>query len=510
MSNAHDRRAPGVARIPFDAMVEVGGALGPSFEAQAINLSEEGMSMRTAYLPDIGQPVMCRFDAGHEGTIVVAGEVTWRDDLGDGGEFGIRFTNLDAPSGALLQRILGADRDGQPGNRVRLHIEGLASPMRARIKEQSSNGVTAYSELGFLQMGRPLELEDAASGNRRPALIDRVEVAVDDASRIPQLVVSLRYEDAPAEDVPPLADEEEPHVEAARDDAPEAVTNDDAPAPFKQKVVARMQVVGPAIADWAKRAKTAAALLAARARRKPGSDVEIPVRRTTAPAPGGGLHAEGRKVVRTPEGDDASEETESPRFAITKKTVALGAAVLLAGLLVFLAFRKPDAQPIDQAAIAESAAPIAAETPPVATPVPPPVDPLAAAAASKPAGKPAPFTNGPVGAHPTVMKIKMDGAIDSVQGAAQPTGFTIVIPKRKSIEPTASLADKDPRIAAIQVSNEPTGAELSVSFKDGVPNYLVRAHGDTLEMVLARSSAHGDKTEAHAKKKHSGRAQKKH
>jgi hypothetical protein len=501
MSNAHDRRAPGVARIPFDAMVEVGGALGPSFEAQAINLSEEGMSMRTAYLPDIGQPVMCRFDAGQDGTIVVAGEVTWRDDLGDGGEFGIRFTNLDGQSGALLQRILGSGRDGQPGNRVRLHIEGLASPMRARIKEQSSSGVTAYSELGFLQMGRPLELEDASSGNRRPALIDRVEVAVDDASRIPQLVVSLRYEDAAVDEAPA-------HVEA-EEAAPAPVIDEEAPAALKEKVVAKMQVVGPAIVDWAKRAKTAAALLAARARRKAGSDVEIPVRRTTAPAPGGGLHAEGRKVVRTPE-EEASEEAEAPRFAITKKKVALGVSVLIAGLLVFLAFRKPTTHPADASALAESAAPIAAETPPVAKPVAPPADPLAAAAASKPAGKPVPFTNGPVGAHPTILKIKMDGAIDSVQGAPQPTGFTIVIPNRKSIEPTASLADKDPRIAAVQVSNEPTGAELSVSFKDGVPNYIVRAHGDTLEMVLAKSSAHGDKAEAQAKKRHSGRAEKKH
>jgi hypothetical protein len=509
MSNAHDRRAAGVARIPFDAMVEVGGALGPSFEAQAINLSEEGMSMRTAYLPDIGQPLMCRFDAGRDGTVVAAGEVTWRDDLGEGGEFGIRFTNLDGQSGALLHRILGAGRDGQPGSRVRLHIEGLASPMRARIKDQSASGVTAYSELGFLQMGRPLELEDAESGDRRPALIDRVEVAVDDASRIPQLVVSLRYEDAPAEDIAHVA----PEVHEARpSEPPVTVVDEETSVPLKQKVAEKMQVVGPAIVDWAKRAKTAAALLAARARRKPGSDVEIPVRRTTAPAPGGGLHAEGRKVVRTSASEeDIHDEAEAPRFAITKKKVALGASVMIAGLLVFLAFRKPAAHPTEQAATAESAAPIPAETQAAPQkPFTPPADPLAAAAASKPAGKPAPFTNGPVGAHPTVLKIKMDGAIDSVQGAPQPTGFTVVIPNRKSIEPTASLADKDARISAVTVSNEPTGAELSVSFKDGVPNYIVRAHGDTLELVLAKSSAHGDKTEAHAKKKHNGRAEKKH
>src|SRR5262245_63810807 len=96
MSNAHDRRAPGVARIPFDAMVEVGGALGPSFEAQAVNLSEEGMSLRTMYLPEVSQPVMCRFEAGYGLGVVAAGEVIWREDMGNGGEFGIRFTNMDS------------------------------------------------------------------------------------------------------------------------------------------------------------------------------------------------------------------------------------------------------------------------------------------------------------------------------------------------------------------------------------------------------------------------------
>ena len=96
MSTASDRRAPHATRIPFDAMVEVGGSLGPTFEAQAVNLSEEGMHLRTAYLPEIGQPISCRFDAGHGLVVVAAGEVLWNEDMGEGGEFGIRFTNLTA------------------------------------------------------------------------------------------------------------------------------------------------------------------------------------------------------------------------------------------------------------------------------------------------------------------------------------------------------------------------------------------------------------------------------
>src|SRR5262249_34685728 len=117
MINANDRRAPGTSRIPFDAMVEVGGALGPSFEAQAVNLSGEGMSLRTAYLPEVGQPVMCRFDAGPGMSVVAAGEVLWKDEMDNGGMFGIRFTNLDAESSLALRRILGLAEDGQSAPR---------------------------------------------------------------------------------------------------------------------------------------------------------------------------------------------------------------------------------------------------------------------------------------------------------------------------------------------------------------------------------------------------------
>jgi hypothetical protein len=535
--------------MPFDAMVEVGGALGPSFEAQAVNLSEDGMSLRTAYLPEVGQPVMCRFDAGNGMTVVAAGEVLWKDDMGDGGEFGIRFTNLDAPSTVALQRVLGMAEDGQiapmeTGRKVRLHIEGLASPMRARIKDQQTAGVTAYSELGFLQMGRQLDLEDAASGNRRPALIDRVEVEVDNATRIPQLVVSLRYDDEDgraaslaAMEVPiiegghtPYDHATETEGESDEGEAPlpepmhaEATATEAEPAEGSNKLrstfAKNAAKVTPALMGWARRAKVAAVLLAARARGTNGEDdAEIPMRRMTAPAPGGGLHAEGRKVVRGSVPDDRFgplEEEPAPKapFKFTKKKAAIAASVGVAALLVAIAIRKPapapqlaNAPPGDTSA---AAATIPAPLPGAAganpgKPVTPPSDPLAAAAAAMAAkpGKATPFTNGPVGGHPTVIKIKMDGAIDGIQGAPQPTGFTIVIPNRKSVEPTASLADKDPRIAAIRVSNEAGGAEFSVAFKDGVPNYLVRAHGDTLEMVLAHSSGHGEKSEAKAKKRH--------
>lgn len=571
MSNASDRRAPDASRIPFDGMVEVGGALGPSFEAQAVNLSEEGMHLRTAYLPEIGQPVTCRFDAGQGMVVVAAGEVLWRDDMGDGGEFGIRFTNLDSASTVALQRMIGMVEDGMAihppqGRKVRLHIDGLASPMRARVKGAQGSSVTAFSELGFLQVGKQLDLEDAATGSKRPALIDRVDVEVERDTRIPQLVVTLRYDDEEAhaaecaqmdameaahavhaahDDVtgrdgslaPHAMDDEmddspdgpppDMHMDEEHDDDAHGVAAKAAPADdeqdedskkLKSAFARNAAKVTPALQSWAKRAKTTIALLAARASAKrngAADDVEIPVRRTTAPAPGGGLHTAGRKVVRGEiEEPSFAEEPAKPKLAITKKRMAVGGAIGIATILCLVAMRKPAPAPV--AATTPETTAAAAAPPPVApAPAPAPMpamptmnDPLASQAAamgadpSMPEGKPGkvtPFGNGPVG-HGNVLKIKMDGAVGRIQGASQPSGFTVVIPGRKSLDAAGPLAAKDPRIAAIRVSNEPTGAELTVTFKDGVPNYQVKARGDTLEMHLAKPGRAGEKApEAHAK-----------
>jgi hypothetical protein len=433
--------------------------------------------------------------------------------------------------------------------------------MRARIKDvKGPANVTAYTELGFLRMDRPLHLEDAASGQRRPALIEKVEVAVDGSSKVPQLVFGLRYDDEEARAMVAPRDmgsmssigamevpvEQTPHeepsdmqahgadAESESDEVPPeegeqpaaaaavqaAEDEQSSPNKFKQA----MAKVTPVISGWANRAKVAAALIAAKARRSEatGQDVEIPVRRTTAPAPGGGLHAEGRRVIRGAtlgsiqeerfeDGDDAK-----PKRKLTKKKAAIAGTVGIAAILVFFAVKKPapaeplaTAPPADSAANASTAPAAPPPTTPAATtltPTPPPSDPLAAQALTPKAttgkpGKVTPFTNGPVGAHPNTIKIKMDGPIEAIQGATQPAGFTIVLPNRKAADPASALADKDPRLAGLNVSNEASGAELTVTFKDGVPNYLVRAKGDTLELVLAGATAHAEKSQAHESKK---------
>jgi hypothetical protein len=533
MSGTDDRRAPGATRIPFEALVEVGGALGPSFEAQAIDVSEEGMHLRTAYLPEIGQPLSCRFDAGEGGSVITSGEVVWKQDAAKGGEFGIRFTELDTQSAEALKRIIGIACEPPAlakGNRVRLHIEGLGSPMRAHVRETKPGILTAFSGLGFLQVGKHLELEDAATGAKRPAKVVRVECEVDPESRVPQLVMSFQYEDQQGadaaavgakEDTPePMVTHEEPSATAAEDEAIDRASSE-----MKGFLARSASKVTPALERLFTRAKTTAALLAAKRRGGSGDDVAIPARRRTSPPPQGGLHASGRKVVR----DSMSSAKEIPEGVLPKKLngkrIGIAAGVAVATIVGAIALHKPSAPPApastDTTSQAGALVPTTAQAPLNAPPsVLSPVSPTAPAAPATP-GTPtsttsgatevatndvlddsteahahhrarvAPFSNGTV-SHGNVLRIKMDGEIEKIEGDGQPTGFTVVIPGRRSLEPAAPLAARDSRIASIRVTNDGSGAELTVAFKDGVPNYLVRAKGDVLEIVLSPAGSLAD------------------
>jgi PilZ domain-containing protein len=505
-----ERRAPGATRHPFDALVEVGGALGPTFEAQAVNVSEEGIQLRTAYLPEPGQALTCRFDGGPGQSVLAAGEVAWAQGGDRGGEFGVRFTEVDAESVEALKHVCGLGEvppQVNPGSKVRLHIDGLASPMRAKIKEARPTAVTVGSDLGFLQVGRQLELEDAQSGAKRPASIDRVDIVVDSTSQVPQLVVTLRYcdtsrtqqEEAASRAAPP------PSAKSAPSPARSSLPSVEEAAQEMRGAFARgLDKVRPMAGRLFDQVKTTVALLA---KQRQGSDASAP-RRTTAPPPGGGLYTSGRRIVR---GDSTPATDEAPailRTKLTHRRVAVAGGIALVAVTAGLALKRghhaPPGGDAPSAAVA-SAAPIApasaspAPVPPAVAPNLPAPNPAPVALAPstttddetdpsrgghKRRGHVAPFGNGPVH-HANVLRLKMDGPIDSIEGAQQPTGFVVKLPGRKSLEAAAPLAARDSRIAAIKVSNDLAGAELTVAFRDGVPNYQVSAHGDTLVIALA-------------------------
>ncbi|WP_044985902.1 PilZ domain-containing protein [Sorangium cellulosum] len=207
-----ERRVGAGQRVRIEALVAVGETSGGGFEAESIDMSPEGMRLRTAYLPRVGDALICRFDGlGRE--LVVEGEVCWRAEQARGGEFGLRFTGLDpeaeeavramcssmdagaAGSAPALTIPSGAGQGtAQRGARVRLHIDGLGSPMKARVRAGGLDDLEVGSNLEFLKVGRSLELEEVEQGTRREAYIDHVKVEVDPATSVPQLVVTLCYE----------------------------------------------------------------------------------------------------------------------------------------------------------------------------------------------------------------------------------------------------------------------------------------------------------------------------
>jgi hypothetical protein len=527
-----ERRSQG-ARVPFEAMVEVGSAAGPSFEAHALDVSEDGMHLKTSFLPEIGQPLTCRFETGPDSSVLASGEVVWRQDGGEGGEFGVRFTDLDEDSAVALSKIatiaIAAEKPvDQSGAKVRLHIEGLGSPMRAKVKGADRKALTVGSELGFLQVGKELELEDALTGKKRPARIDRVDVEIDPETKIPQLVVSLKYEDV----------EESIACKVDEGDDGDLESIEQAGEQMKGAFARNVAKVTPALLEMVKKAKIAAV---AYAEKKMKKEEDAAPKRMTAPPPAGALHANGRKVIRdeveSPEGPIAKFPLLLKKAEMHKKKIAIGSAVFALVVLFLIGTHKHEpaaapavaqngavadpnaAAPTTPAAVggpvandstmANAANPLAQNqnVGPVAGGMPLVIPPgnissssseQLGGSADQPFGDQdtqsdngssrkinvAPFGNGPV-SHGNILKIKMDGAIEKIEGAPQATGFTVVIPNRRSLEAAGPLAARDGRIASIKITNDSPGAELSLQFKDGVPNYQVRARGDELEIVLA-------------------------
>lgn len=422
MTDVQERRARGAGRVELAALVEIcGNEPGiPAFEAEAMDVSARGMHLRTAYLPQAGAPLVCRFEE-HGREIIVEGVVAWRREAERGGEFGIKFTALDSRSVDALRELVKSnvkERDGaagDSGSRVRLHIEGLGSPMKARVREGSRKKVQVGSSLEFLKVGRKLEVEDLEAGERRIARIDGVDVTIDPQTQVPQLVVGLRYEGVDEEDTPQPsvmdlgADPVKPsgmRIDAKSVTASPASSDDPTPSgelpetaaggesdddvdesaggalPAATLAARRLGQAAENAGQVAKNASEAAIRAGSGALRGFGQllrgagtkvsamrdkDARAP-RRTTAPPPDGKVSLEGKRL--RPQASPRGEASEAPiesKARRSKKRAAAGAAVaLVLATGVGFAFRgssKPGA-----AAAASSANVLAALPPTTALP----------------------------------------------------------------------------------------------------------------------------------------------
>jgi hypothetical protein len=546
MSVHQDRRDAKSVRIPFEAIVEIGGDLPPgsAFEAQSIDLSVSGMHLRTAYLPDVGQALLCRFGSGAE-DISAEAEVVWRREESRGGEFGIRFTNLDGGSAGALCQMCGlaqsasSDEESQveapPGTRVRLHIDGLGSPMKARVRGATESELLVGSNLEFLRVGRQLELEDVDRGGKRPAHIDRVDIEMERDSRVPQLVVTLRYDDVDAAGGRPSKAPKDGTKTADASLAGSAESSSESEssrlvmlrrryesvrAKWSGSPVARAaRRFGSSMSRWGGRAKATAGLLWARAIERSSGDRTAIARRMTSPPPSGALHAMGKRVVREQAVDESDEKptlAKRPRWGKIGMALGAGASILVLAVLMIALLRKSPAHASATAAndakVATSAAsdpalaanPLAVTDGGVASAAPEaPTDPSPTTAHiesvddTKTAAPAEPnatatlvptFGYGKV-SHAVIVQVKMDGPIGVFHGVRMANGFTVTMPGRRTLDRSALLGRADPRLAAVKVVNHAKGTELTFEFRNAVPAYLVRARGDRLQIALGQLAA---------------------
>jgi hypothetical protein len=265
--------------------------------------------------------------------------------------------------------------------------------------------------------------------------------------------------------------------------------------------------MGAAASRLGARAKTTISLLSKRGAKDEGAN-DVEARRTTSPLPG---IAKGRTLrpqgsLTDREEENAMEEID-PKKTARRKQIAIAAGVAVAFVLAFLAFRKPTQKNTVALAPAAELMPSAQPaTAPLPAPTTPAIDPAAAPSGSALAAAPTtPTLQGePTGSDPkgnpnpfgaktvkngTRMVLRLDGPIGELRGLALPNGFVVSVPNRKSLEAAGPLAAKDPRISSAKVVNQPNGAELTIAFKDAMPEYVVKAKNDSLEIVLARDKA---------------------
>ncbi|MFC1641272.1 PilZ domain-containing protein [Myxococcota bacterium] len=252
-----ERRAAGVQRVPVQTVVEMCGrdvTGAPAFAAESVDVSGRGLHVRTAYLPDVGSELVCRLeDRGRE--IIAEGVVVWRVEEARGGEFGLMFTAVDSGSVSALRELCGGHlevrapegesaEDGRPGPagpgryepgcRLRLHIDGLGAPMKALVREAATRKLKVGSNLEFLKVGRHLDIESVSPQGRRGAVIDALDILIDPQTGVPQLVVSLCYDDVDVQDTTPEPSvvDQSPvaDVSAMADDGPLAVASPQSPS----------------------------------------------------------------------------------------------------------------------------------------------------------------------------------------------------------------------------------------------------------------------------------------
>jgi hypothetical protein len=201
-----DRRNDRSERVPVRIAVELGqGDFGDAFDADALNFSSGGISMRAACLPDVRSRLLCRFQCMPSGATVTAqGEVVWAHLDGEhSGEFGLAFVDLDPKTEWLIEEMIAehaALAQGKGGSNTEssatvttLELEGSPEPIEATLARRDAGGAVFEQPLDLLSLGRGV-LARAGEAEGRAGHIAGVELRM--VGNVPMLAVTVAFEDA--------------------------------------------------------------------------------------------------------------------------------------------------------------------------------------------------------------------------------------------------------------------------------------------------------------------------
>lgn len=197
-----DRRDPNAPRRPFLGTVDLSAVdHRERFQADAIDLSAGGMSLRAQLLPAVGERLAFQFALDDGRPIDTTGEVVWARGRGDAGagSFGVRFLDLSADVRAALGRATKGDdvmraADGtkpREEGKVKMFIVGMDAPLRARVRARTDGGIVLGSDLSFLKLGDQVSVEGSTQA---AGYIDSVDVEIDPRTGIPRLILTIDTE----------------------------------------------------------------------------------------------------------------------------------------------------------------------------------------------------------------------------------------------------------------------------------------------------------------------------
>ncbi len=200
MISTTERRHGENLRIPCAIPVELTYDGTRAFEADAVDLSAGGLSLRANSLPEVGATLQCHFETLPGGTRISGrGEVVWAKLSGErSGEFGLRFTQIAPEAQALISEMI-AERVAHGGSAPKqppmatLEFEHVEAPITAKLTRAVGRDVVFEQPLELLALGKGVVAH--ADKNLGHGNILRVDLRMDGGT--PTLALTVRFSETP-------------------------------------------------------------------------------------------------------------------------------------------------------------------------------------------------------------------------------------------------------------------------------------------------------------------------